>query len=182
VARDTEDDGCTVDSAVNDAGEEIPFRALLRVTGVDADGFVKVAKPDADGVFHCVNWKEPMPVGARGQVTFDARCVMLYDTAGGTPDPLAEWGAAAGSFYLTAGKKGVIPFGGIRSLTSPAGTGLVLAKRLTGNGSGVPWCLGPFLSGYTCVDNGDGTFTPTLTWSYAHWDGSTLTVNTTPCP
>jgi hypothetical protein len=50
------------------------------------------------------------------------------------------------------------------------------------NSGSAPWCLGPFLSGYTCVDNGDGTFTPTLTWSYAHWDGTTLTVNTTPCP
>jgi hypothetical protein len=45
-----------------------------------------------------------------------------------------------------------------------------------------PFCIGPMLAGYECVDNGDGTFTPSLSWNYIHYDGTTVTYNATPCP
>jgi hypothetical protein len=166
----------------NVGGAEAPPFALLRVTGVGADGVPTVSKPDADGKADLVNGPTTVADQQQGQATADSPLTVVYDSASGTPAAGDEWGPAAGSWLLTGGKKGWKVYGGATPQDAPAGTGLVLAGRLGGPGCNNTAFCTPTLAGYVCVDNGDGTFTANLTWKYLRWDGNCLTLNDTPCP
>ncbi len=99
----------------NDSGEEIPAFGIMRMSGIDDLGVLKVAKPNTDGQTDVlVNSPVPIPIGKYGQGHRNSPCAVYYDTAN-TPAAAETWGAAASSWKLTKNKAGGKIIGGVVS-------------------------------------------------------------------
>jgi hypothetical protein len=134
----------------NDSGEEVPSRAVMKVTGLTAaDKAPKVSKPDADDLtpeILLVNGETPIPAGTYGQGSLAPVIRIAYDSGTGTPAlPTSDadaWGTVAGSWLLAKGKRGFLPWGdsdgttalfarGYRAMFDVACAGGAFVKSLT---------------------------------------------------
>jgi hypothetical protein len=94
------------------SSEEIPAYAAVRPAGVDEDGTLVVAKPNADDQWVYIVGPEPIPAGSHGRCTADAPIFALYDSGDGTPAADEDWGAENGSYKLAKDNTGFVIQGG----------------------------------------------------------------------
>ncbi len=109
----------------------IPPYALLRVTGT-AGAALTVLAPDTDGQTNLLfNSSQCISPNGTGQAHRTFPAIVAYrQTTGTTPNPVngQTWGAAAGSYLLTAGKTGF-------SVLTSGANGLTNVLPATGAGS-----------------------------------------------
>ncbi len=115
---------------INTTDEIIPGGALMGWTDVDENANLLVTLPTANSQDCLVNGPTAVSPGKGGQGTFDNRVVAAYDPDGDLPQPGEVWGAADGSWYLTANQGGFLILGG-------AGAGAVNAVK-AGGGAFLP--------------------------------------------
>lgn len=112
----------------NTTSDVIPGFALMKRTGVNADGQITVAKPDADGLVCMVNGPLAIGPSSVGQGSWDVQAIIAYDPQDGAPAAGETWGAGTGSWIARKDKSGFLIDGG-------AGFGLVNAVRQIGGSS-----------------------------------------------
>ncbi len=101
---------------VNVDTEPIPPYSLCAFTGVSADGFIRLTRPNIDSQTDLfINGPTAVAVGKNGKAHQTWPAIVAYDDSGigTTPNPLEiTWGAAAGSWLLTKGQAGFEIIGG----------------------------------------------------------------------
>jgi hypothetical protein len=97
----------------NSTAEEIPAFGLMRMTGIDSEGIVTVAKPNTNSQVNIlINSPVPIPASSYGVGHNQSPAAVLYDTADGTPALDEVWGAESGSWKAGKGKTGAKIVGG----------------------------------------------------------------------
>lgn len=147
----------------NVAAVTIPSFGVAIVTGQDEFGNLEIDEPDTDndtGVV--VLGAGAVTADGFGEGTFDARCIVAYEEADGTPAAGEEWGVKAGNYKLREGYSGFRILGG-------AANGLVNAVRVS-SGSVA-------LSFSTAYLTADYNISAEATWEYV--TGLTITVPAT---
>lgn len=136
----------------NTGDEEAPAQGVVMVVspGIDADGVIPVARPDADGVDPrrlMVVYDAAIPAGGYGQATPDWPCWAKCEAtgsgsgsgAGGLPATGDEVGTEANSWLLHAGQAGFVVWAADDATDAvyvQGGNTLVCAEG--GSGSGCP--------------------------------------------
>ncbi len=116
----------------NDTGETIPAHGLMELVGDAGErGFIAL-KPRTDNCFCFLNGPVAVPTGHAGQTY--AGIEGLIVATDGTAAAEEEWGAAAGSWLATSGKKGFV------AMADGEGS-LAYVRRLmpTGGSGGQTW-------------------------------------------
>lgn len=98
--------------AVNAASETIPAFAVLRVSGINSDGLIQVAKPNTNSDHNLLlNGPFDVPTSKYLSVTVPVAARALYETSDGTPANGEFWGSGNGSFKLRKAQAGVFIWG-----------------------------------------------------------------------
>ena len=156
----------------------IPPGGACRVTGLDDDGFLTVARPDLDGTTKVLfNGRTPVAVGGVGRATMAFPCLAAYanDALDGEGPAHGEtWGTVADEWFLASGVPGFIVIGdGVDGLCNvvPA-PGIAVGES---GGDPVLNVTRVEFDGASVTDDGDGQVTVTVSGG----GGSGLTVGST---
>lgn len=101
-------------TALNVGGSTIPPFGLCEVQATDANGILLVSVPTNNDADCMICGLTQIPIGAYGSVTRHEPFFAMYDPyTNNPPTPAAqqEWGAAAGSYFLTWGQTGFLTLG-----------------------------------------------------------------------
>jgi hypothetical protein len=143
---------------INQDGTVAPPGALLRVTGLNADGSYAVGKPNADGQSRLlINSITPIDAnGGYGIAAYETPFPAAYDTADGTPAAGQGWGAKSGEWKLRKDYAGfvvqsTITTGTVDVVRVSPGDGTVTSVAATAPTAGFTITGGPITSSGTLV-------------------------------
>jgi hypothetical protein len=122
---------------LNTTAEIIPGFGLMRRTGVNNDGQITVAKPNADGQLCLVNSPFPiLPNKVGMSAGYHLRAVIAYDQQDGAPANGETWGATSGSWLARKNNAGFqIDGGAFQGVVNAVRVPAVVNQWLNSNGS-----------------------------------------------